>query len=340
MNSDIELTVIAPMFNEGPWIERNAGRLLDTLKKRPDAWELILVDDGSTDDTRERVRELERKEPRLRVIGYPVNRGRGYALRKGFEASRGRYVVTTESDLNWGTEIIVKLYSRLKAGDADMVIASPYLEGGRLEDIPFKRAFLSKFGNKVLTWAVPGKLSMVSGMTRGYRKEVLDALLLESDGKEIHLEIVSKALANGFRVVELPEVLSWKGQETRAKQKRPGFRAGGLIRSHLNFSFYEKPMMLFGFVGILLLVLGIIFGVHIAILRYKGALTPNRPLVTLTIIMILAGIQILTLGFVANYIGSLRKEMFKIQKQNRDLERNLSRTSIDKPGSPGSEVEE
>ncbi len=322
--SIVDLSVIAPMYNEGRWIEKNIERLLDTLTGREDNWELILVNDGSVDNTLDLVREKAKKEPRLRVVTYPENRGRGYALRQGFRAARGKYVVTTESDLNWGTEIINKLYGELRQGSADMVIASPYLEGGKLECVPWNRVFLSKFGNKILTWAVPGKLSMVSGMTRGYRKEVLDSLLLESDGKEIHLEIVSKAIANGFRVVELPEVLSWKGQEARAIEKKSGFRSGSLIRSHLNFSFYEKPMMLFGGVGLILLILGTIFAFHIMLLRFKGTLTPNRPLVTLTIIFILAGIQILTLGFVANYIGALRKEMFKIQKQNRDLEKKVT----------------
>jgi len=332
--SGIEISVIAPMYNEGPWIVENAGKILRALQRLETGWELILVDDGSTDDTYERIQALIEKEPHLRLLSYPVNRGRGYALRKGFEMARGKYVITTESDLNWGTEIINKLYAKLKECEVDMVIASPYLKGGKLDSVPWKRAFLSKFGNKILTWAVPGRLTMVSGMTRGYRKEVLDSLLLESDGKEIHLEIVSKALATGFKVVEMPEILSWKGQESRAEQKKTGFRAGSLIRSHLNFSFYEKPMMLFGVVGLVLLLLGIGFGVHIAILRYRGALTPNRPLVTLTIIFILAGIQILTLGFIANYIGSLRKEIFKIQKQNKDLEIKISRSSPDQTKSP------
>ena len=79
-----DVSVICPMYNEGASIRENIGRLMEALERRDGSWELILVDDGSTDDGGGQVADLALSEPRLRLLGYPRNRGRGYALRTGF----------------------------------------------------------------------------------------------------------------------------------------------------------------------------------------------------------------------------------------------------------------
>jgi len=317
MEKSVEITVIAPMFNEAPDITRNVGRFLEALKKRDDQWEMILVNDGSTDETLELVNKLAENEPRLRVISYAGNRGRGYALRQGFRAARGEFVITTESDLNWGTEIIDALYKKLKNTDAEVVIASPYLKGGRLENIPFKRAFLSRFGNKLLTFSVPGNLTMLSGMTRGYRREVLDSLELEADGKEIHLEIVAKCLALGYRIVEIPAVLRWDREHEKKSKRVSKFHARKLILSHLAFSFYQKPMMIFGLAGLIMVLGGLVLALVFAVQFIMRTLYPARPIYLLMVILLVAGIQMLSFGFVANQIGSIKKEIYRLQRQTR-----------------------
>lgn len=95
---EIELSVIAPMYNEESGIRRNINSFLETLKKRVDTWELILVDDGSTDSSLRFATEVADKEPGLIIVHYQPNRGRGYALRQGFRVARGKYIITTESD--------------------------------------------------------------------------------------------------------------------------------------------------------------------------------------------------------------------------------------------------
>ncbi len=323
MKKKIDISVVAPMYNESSGIARNAERLVGELKRLEVDWELILVDDGSTDNTLELVKEISRNEPRLEVITYPANRGRGYALRQGFNLARGKYIITTESDLSWGSEIVPKLYDALITTNSDVVIASPYKKGGRLENIPFKRAFLSRFGNKLLTFAVPGGLTMISGMTRGYRREVIDSLVLESDRKEIHLEIAAKCLALGYRVIEIPAVLKWEKQPN-GQQRKSHFHSRKLIFSHLAFSFYQKPMIIFGFSGFIMLVAGLILGVLFVVQRYMGTLNPTRPLYILMILLLLGGIHMLSFGFIANQIGVLKKEMFRVQRELKD--RNAKRS--------------
>jgi hypothetical protein len=154
---------------------------------------------------------------------------------------------------------------------------------------------------------------------------VLDSLELESDGKEIHLEILSKAMALGYRVTEVPVIL--KGR----KKGRSKFKFKKTAISHLIFSFFEKPMIVFGFLGLLTLGIGLLIGIYIAYLRFSGELTPGRPLITFAILLILGGIQILSFGFIAIQIVSLRREILRIQKENLELRKDLrNRGCMDK----------
>ena len=221
-----EISVITPMYNESARIQGNIGRILAALDRLGLAWEYILVDDGSTDDSLERAKAAIGTHPCCRIIRYPVNRGRGYALRQGFAAARGRYVITTESDLSWGEGIIRDLYGRLVCDGCDIVVASVYLPGGGFENVPFSRRLLSSFGNRIMRWCFGGKLTMLSGMTRGYRREAIKSLHLEADRKEIHLEIIAKAQALGLRIVEIPATIRW--HSPGAGQKRSG--VGGMLR--------------------------------------------------------------------------------------------------------------
>ena len=82
-------------------------------------------------------------------------------------------------------------------------------------------------------------------------------------------------------------------------------------------------MMIFGFLGILTLGVGLLLGIYIAYLRYAGDLTPGRPLITFAILLILGGIQILSFGFIALQIVSLRKEILRIQKENLELKKEI-----------------
>jgi len=129
-----------------------------------------------------------------------------------------------------------------------------------------------------------------TGIFRAYRKRVLDSLEIESDGKEIHLEILSKALALGYRVKESPAIL------TSRKKGKSKFKFRKTAISHLVFSVFEKPVIIFGFVGLLTLAIGFLIGIYIVYLRLLGDLTPGRPLITFAILLILGGFRYFLLG--------------------------------------------
>ncbi len=319
---DMDLSIIIPMFNEAENVESTLIRIEEALISFSGTYEMIAVNDGSSDNTFDMLRRLGEKNEKIRVVSYPKNIGRGMALRKGFQESRGEIVVTIDADLSYDPHYIIDFIDALKADpELDFVLASPYMPGGGVENVPARRLWISKFGNKILRFAMPNRIYTSTGIFRAYRKKVLDSLELESDGKEIHLEILSKALALGYRVKETPAVL------TSRKRGKSKFKFRKTAISHLAFSVFEKPMIIFGFIGLLTVAIGFLIGIYIAYLRFSGDLTPGRPLITFALLLILGGIQILSFGFIAIQIVSLRREILRIQKENLEL-----RNEIRKPG--------
>ena len=190
------------------------------------------------------------------------------------------------------------------------------MPGGKLENVPTKRALISRWGNKILAASVGGQVSCVSGMTRIYRRDCIQSLPLVSNDKEIHLEIISKAMSLGYNVSEIPATLAWPEKKEQKKSKRKSsFKTKKYIISHLAFSFFERPLLLFGLLGGGSFLSGIILGLYVVYLRYIGSLNPNRPLMTLVVLMVLGGILMLSFGLIGMQINELRKELFRIQKK-------------------------
>lgn len=314
----MDLSIVIPMYNEAENVESTLKRVEEALTSFEGTYEIIAVNDGSLDNTLEILERVGSQNEKIRVVTYSRNIGRGMALRKGFQESKGEMAVSIDADLSYDPRFILDLVHALKTGeDIDLVLASPYMPGGGAENVPPLRLWISKLGNKILRFALPNRIYTSTGIFRGYRKKVLDSLELESDGKEIHLEILSKAMALGYRVREIPVIL--KGR----KKGRSKFKFKKTAVSHLVFSVFEKPMLVFGFLGLLTLGIGFFIGIYIAYLRFTGGLTPGRPLITFSILLILGGIQILSFGFIAIQIVSLRREILRIQKENLELRKDI-----------------
>jgi len=307
------ISVITPMYNEQACIAYNIQQIVHTLEDISGTWELLIVDDGSTDNSLKICREAAKKEKRIKIISYKPNRGRGYALRQGFAYAKGDVIITTESDLSWGADIIKKLFSSLKKTDADIVIASPHKKGGGFVHVPVFRVFLTTVFNKFFGKAFSRNLTMLSGMTRAYKRKVIEALDLNSDGKEIHLEIISKAHALGFKTAEIPAILKWTGGKN--KGRKSNFNVIKLTMSHLMLSLSEGPLFLLGSLGALFLLIGIISAFYAFHLWLTVSLADHLPLVIFTLIMISMGIQTLVFSFLAYQNKELRNEIFRIQSK-------------------------
>ncbi|MBN1754825.1 glycosyltransferase family 2 protein [bacterium] len=314
------LTVLCPLYNE----EDNLSDLVDSIKvglgKLDKSYELLLVNDGSTDNTLDVAKGLALSESNIRIVSYSTNKGRGKALRTGFENARGDIVVSIDADLTYDVSHILRIVEIFENEEAtDVVIGSPYMRGGQTIDVPFFRLLISKIGNIILRFAINHGLRTFTGILRGYRKYVLDSLDLNSDGKEIHLEILSKIIALGYNIREMPSTL--RGRKTGHSKFK--FRLTAF--SHLVFTFFERPILLFGIAGLIFLLIGLCGGGYIIFLWASGNLNPERPLMNLTVLLILTGIQILFFGFLATQLVILRSEIYRIQKENQFILKNLKK---------------
>ncbi|MCZ6672124.1 MAG: glycosyltransferase family 2 protein [Verrucomicrobia bacterium] len=243
---EIEVSVICPFYNEEKIVGSAIHSLLDHLESELDtSWELIVVNDGSKDDSVKVAEEIAADHPKLRLLSYRHNRGRGHALRTGIAQARGSVIVTTEIDLSWGEDIVERLLAAMREHpDADIVVASPHLPGGGYKNVPFKRVFLSRFGNHVVRALMSDAATMNTGMTRAYRREAIQSLPLHENGKEFHLEVILKAQALGYRIEEIPALLEWKNYKHKGKRvkRKSSSKVNKLMVTHSLFSLFAQPI--------------------------------------------------------------------------------------------------
>lgn len=315
----MKISVIIPMYNEEDNVANTLKKVNQSLLIYRD-FEIIAVDDGSEDNTFHSAKKFAEENANLRVLRHQFNMGMGRALRTGFEYTKGDIIVTIDADLSYSADQIPNLVDALINDDTtDIVVGSPYMEGGEVKDVPAFRLFISKCANKFVGFSLSENLSTVTAVLRAYRKEVLDSLELESNGTDINLEILSKAGATKFNIKEIPATL--EGRKLGSSKLR--FRAKTI--SHVLFSFYERPIMLFGAIGLILLVIGLISAIYLFYEYIIGMLDPNRPLMLFMVLMIISGIQILIFGFVATQISLLKREIYVIQKENRLINKKLEK---------------
>jgi len=313
----MKVSVIIPMYNEEENVQRTLSEV-DNVMKDYANYEIITVDDGSTDNTYSMLKECESNNSNIHVLKHQMNSGMGKAIRTGFEGSNGDIIVTIDADLSYKASHIPILISELINDESvDIAVGSQYMEGGGVENVPFFRLFISKVANKFIGYSMTENLSTVTGVLRAYRREVLESMEIESNGTKINLEILSKAIATGFKIKEVPAVLEGRVLgESKIKIKSKTI-------SHVLFSLYEKPMILFGVIGLFMLLIGIISGIYLFYQYILGTLDPTRPLMLFMVLMIIAGIQILIFGFIATQISLLKREIFIVQKENKLLRKRL-----------------
>lgn len=210
----MKLSIVIPALNE----EANIGELItalhDVVALISPEYEIILVDGGSVDKTRDVAERLNAK-----VI---VQKGRGYggALKEGFDAAQGEYILTLDGDLSHSPAFIPQMWEAKT--EAEIVVASRYAPGGSAE-MPRVRRLLSRMLNKVFTTGLSLPLKDISSGFRLYRSSLLPNLALSSSDFDILEEVIVKCYAQGWRVKEIPfHYLPRKGGNTHVKLLRFG----------------------------------------------------------------------------------------------------------------------
>lgn len=210
------LSVVMPVFNERQTIEEIVERVLTV----PLPTELIVVDDCSTDGTRERLTEL-RDQYGFTLLLQDHNQGKGAALRRGFGALTGNIVVIQDADLEYSPEELPQLAELIVTGRADVVFGSRFLGRHRVF------LFTHYLGNRLLTLLTNVLYNtMLTDMETCYkmmRREVLDGLDLRSNGFGIEPELTAKIFRRGYRVYEVPITYDGRSYE---EGKKIGWRDG------------------------------------------------------------------------------------------------------------------
>jgi len=218
----VRLSVVIPVYNENQTIHEILRRVhrVDIPK------EIIIVDDGSTDGTRDRLEEIGRQLPNVRVILQPHNMGKGRALRTGFAAARGDYVVVQDADLEYDPEDYYKLIRPLERGVADAVYGSRFLSTEEHRVLYFWHSM----GNRLLTllsnMATDLNLSDMETCYKVFRRELIQSIELEEDRFGFEPEITCKLARARARISEVG--IAYHGRTYEEGKKigmRDGFRA-------------------------------------------------------------------------------------------------------------------
>jgi glycosyltransferase involved in cell wall biosynthesis len=248
------VSLVVPAYNEAAIVQQNLGVICDymkTLAYKYD-WELIVVNDGSKDNTSLIAKSFAADKDNVHVFDHVVNFGLGQALKFAFNQCKGDYIVTVDMDLSYSPDHIERLIDTLIKTRAKIVLASPYLDGGAVENVPAFRKLLSVGANKFLSIAAHGRLKTLTGMVRAYDARFLRTVDFYSMGMEVNSEILYKAMVLRARIEEIPAILKWHLPEkptTAATPDKPvrksSMRIAKYVATLLVSGFLYRPIMFF-----------------------------------------------------------------------------------------------
>jgi len=258
------VSVVLPAFNEAAILEANLASLRTYLRTLEDRYrfEIVMVNDGSLDKTGAIADSAARDHDEIRVLHHPANFGLGQALKFAFNHCEGDYVVVMDIDLSYSPDHIGRMLDRMVQTHAKVVLASPYVEGGSLANVPWLRRVLSVGANRFLslfardrhrTLVPRGRLSTLTGMVRAYDGRFLRGLSPRSIGMEINPEIIYKSMLLRARIEEIPARLDWELQNAKGVKRRSSMKLLQQILAVLLSGFIFRPFMFFILPGAALL---------------------------------------------------------------------------------------
>lgn len=212
------ISVVMPAYNEGLGLGSVLERLQHALSLLEATYrtELIVVDDGSHDETAAALAAFVVRFPQTRALTHSINRGLVAALRTGIEAASGDAVVVLDADLSYAPEIVEPLVRTLFERRADVVIASPYMRGGRVGNVPSDRLVASRGANLLLSALVGGRIKTFTGMVRAYDAATIKALVRRRIAGEFNAGVLAEIMRTGGTIVEIPAALVWPPSRTEA----------------------------------------------------------------------------------------------------------------------------
>lgn len=258
-NQKPTVSLVLPGYNEEAIITSSLNIILEHLKGLEEKfdWEIIFVNDGSKDQTGKLADDFARVNPNVKVCHHIVNLNLGNALITGFNQAKGDYIIVLDLDLSYGVNHIEQIYDTLIATQAQVVIASPYMKGGKVTAVPVFRALMSRFVNRFMRFAAQEKFHTYTGMVRGYRTDFIQNLNLKTKDYEVNPEILYKAMILRARIIEIPAHLDWTEQNKHKGKRTSNIRIIKSIFSGLMSGFIFRPYIFFLGVGLILFLVSL-----------------------------------------------------------------------------------
>jgi len=305
------ISIVIPVYNEEKNVEILYEEIVNSLNKKYQNFEIIFINDGSTDTSLDHLRELHLNDKRVKIINFRKNFGQSAAISAGFDFCRGEVIVTLDADLQNDPADIPLVIDKIQEG-YDLV------NGWRKKrkDKFFSKKLPSYFGNKLISFITKIKLHDYGCSLRGFRNEVAKNLKLYG---EMHRYIPAIASRMGIKSVEIPV----NHRERKFGNSKYGL--GRTMRVILDLisikyllSFSHRPLQIFGSLGIFMMGVGFISGIYLTYIKYFLNQSANRPLLFFTVLAIFVGFQLITLGLLAEmlariYHEGLNKDMYSVR---------------------------
>jgi glycosyltransferase involved in cell wall biosynthesis len=259
LNKKPLVSIVISAHNEAAILEENLCKICDYMASLENSycWELIVVNDGSKDDTGKIADTFAKGKENIKILHNKKNLYLGNSLRRAFQVCHGEYILTMDIDLSYSTDHIEKLLRAIIESQADVAIASPYMKGGKITNVPFKRKWMSKIVNKFLSLLSYEKIYTFTGMVRAYNTRFLKNLSIKAQDFEINPEIIYKTLLLRGRIVEIPAHLDWSYKKDASEKRKSKIRFSRGILSGLMSGFIFRPYIFFMSIGFLLFLLSL-----------------------------------------------------------------------------------
>jgi glycosyltransferase involved in cell wall biosynthesis len=293
----VELTVVIPIRDEAESLEALHRELSTTLDAWGRSYELIVVDDGSADDSFRILSRLQATDPHLRIIRFRRNFGQTAAFAAGFEHARGRFIVTSDGDLQNDPRDIPALVEDLERG-ADVVC------GWRKDrkDAFLSRRLPSMMANSLISMVTGVRLHDYGCSLKAFNADIVKGMRLYG---EMHRFLPAMASEQTSRITE-------RAVNHRPRQYgRSKYGIGRTVRVVLDLltvkflvSYATRPLHVFGMLGGAMTLLGLLIGGWLAYWRLFGGMSlANRPLLLLGMVLIFTGVQLVTVGLLAEMLA-------------------------------------
>ena len=290
----IDLSVVIPIKNEAQSLDDLHREITATLEPWGRPYEVIVIDDGSTDDSFRILSRIQAADPRWRIIRFRRNFGQTAAFSAGFAHARGRYIATSDGDLQNDPRDIPSMVARLEADDLDIVC------GWRKDrqDAFVSRLLPSMMANRLISWATGVRLHDYGCSLKIFRAEVVKPLKLYG---EMHRFIPAIASEQGVSIAEVV---------VNHRARRHGGSKYGISRTirvildlltvKFLLSYSTRPVQIFGLVGLTMAIPGVLILGYLGFVKLvEEQSIGNRPLLLFGILLVFTGVQLLTLGLLA-----------------------------------------